>query len=83
MQVLNRTRVPFSIKAKVAGLVAVAMASAMTAPAAFAQATDAVDVSVVTAKITAQLGPIGLIGVAVLGVVVAIMAFKWVRRSLS
>lgn len=63
---------------KVAGVVAVATAGAATMPAH----AQAVDVSDVVTTITAQLGPIGLIGVAVLGVMVAIKAYKWVSRAL-
>jgi len=41
----------------------------------------AIDVDDVVTDIGAQLVPIGLIGLAVLGVVVAIKAFKWVRSA--
>lgn len=51
---------------------------------ATAQASAAaVDVTATVTDIGAQLVPIGLIGVAVLGVFVAVKAFKWVRRALS
>ena len=43
----------------------------------------AVDVAATVTDIGAQLAPIGLIGVAVLGVFVGLKAFKWVRRALS
>ena len=43
----------------------------------------AVDVSATVTDIGAQLVPIGLIGIAVLGIFVAVKAFKWVRRALS
>lgn len=43
----------------------------------------AVDVGAVVTDIGAQLTPIGLIGAAVLLVVVAVAAFKWVRRAIS
>jgi len=42
---------------------------------------SAVYVSDVVADISAQLVPIGLIGGGVLLVIVAIKAFKWVRRA--
>ncbi len=72
-------------KSKTTSVVAIASAAAatITTSPAFAQSTGAVDVADVVAKIGAQLGPIGLIGVAVLGVVVAVKAFQWVRRALS
>lgn len=60
-----------------------ALSLALAAPVAFAQSTGgAIDVTGIVAKIEAQLGPIGLIGMAVLGVVVALVAFVWVRRSI-
>jgi hypothetical protein len=43
----------------------------------------AVDVTATVTDIGAQLVPIGLIGVAVLGIFVAVKAFHWVRRALS
>jgi len=42
----------------------------------------AVDVTATVTTIGEQLVPIGLIGVAVLGVFVAIKAFKWVRGAM-
>lgn len=42
----------------------------------------AVDVTTTVADITANLAPIGLIGAAVLGVAVALKAYKWIRRAL-
>lgn len=42
----------------------------------------AVDVADVVTDIGAQAGPIGLIGGAVLLIVVAVAAFKWVRSAL-
>ena len=90
MNVIEKTRAAASnamdwAKSKTTAVVATATAGAtsLIGSPAFAQSTDAVDVSGVVTKITAQLAPIGLIGVAVLGVVVAVMAFKWVRRALS
>lgn len=49
---------------------------AMAAPGA------AVDVTDTVGTIANQLVPIGLIGAAVLGVVVAIKAYKWIRRAM-
>lgn len=53
---------------------------------AFMAATGAhaagVDVTEVVTKIGEQAGPIGLIGGAVLLIVVAVAAFKWVRGAL-
>lgn len=45
-------------------------------------ASAAVDVTDVTASITAQLVPIGLVGVAVLSLLVAIKCYKWIRRAM-
>jgi hypothetical protein len=45
-------------------------------------AAAAIDVSTVTTAISDQLAPVGLIGVAVLGLLVAIKAYKWVRRAM-
>lgn len=58
-------------------------AFALAAGVASAQTggTGAVDVSAVTPVISAQTTPIGLIGVAVLGVIVVIAAYKWVKRA--
>jgi hypothetical protein len=71
-------------KSKTSTVVAIgtAGAAAVATSPAFA-AGEAVDVTDVVTKIGAQLVPIGLIGVAVLGVVVAVKAFQWVRRALS
>jgi protein-S-isoprenylcysteine O-methyltransferase Ste14 len=41
-----------------------------------------IDVTAVVSDITGTLGPIGLIGAAVLIVTVSIMAFKWVKRAM-
>ena len=43
---------------------------------------DAVDVADVVGTIGAQLVPIGLVGAAVLGVVVAVKAYKWIARGI-
>lgn len=61
----------------------IALASAsLVSGLAFAAPGAAVDVSDVTGTIAAQLVPIGLVGAAVLGVVVAIKAYKWIRRAM-
>lgn len=48
----------------------------------FAAAGTAVDVSDVTGTILAQLPSISAVGEGVLAVLVAVMAFKWVRRAM-
>ncbi|MDP2034188.1 MAG: major capsid protein [Polaromonas sp.] len=55
---------------------------ALAAFAAPARAA-AVDVAAIVTDIGAQAVPIGLIGGAVLLIVVAVKAFKWVRSALS
>lgn len=50
--------------------------------AASAQAA-AVDVSGVVADIGDQIGSVSDIGMAILGVVVAIACFMWIRRSIK
>jgi hypothetical protein len=60
------------------GLVAVGVLAA-TASANAA----AIDVASVVTDIAAQATPVGLIGAAVLLLVVGIKAFKWVRAALS
>lgn len=64
--------------AKVGALVALASAGALALPAQAA----AVNVGDVVTDISAQLGPIGLIGSAVLLVVVGVAAFRWIRSAL-
>lgn len=60
------------------GLVAVGVLATVGAANA-----AAIDVSAVVSEISAQLAPIGLIGAAVMLVIVAIKAFKWVRAAMS
>ncbi len=60
------------------GLVAVGVLATVGAANA-----GAIDVSAVTTEISAQLAPIGLIGAAVMLIIVAIKAFKWVRAAMS
>jgi len=43
----------------------------------------AIDVAAVVTDIGAQAAPVGLIGGAVLLIVLAVKAFKWVRGALS
>lgn len=57
------------------------LAAALVSSAAFA-VPAAVDVTDTVATIGAQLVPIGLVGAAVLGITVAIKAYKWVRRAM-
>jgi hypothetical protein len=57
-------------------------ASMFIASLAMAAAGPAVDVTDVTGTIAAQLTPINLVGVGVLALLVAIAAYKWVRRAL-
>lgn len=61
---------------KTAAVVALATAGASAQAAA-------VDVAAVVTDIGAQAAPIGLIGAAVLLIVVAVKAFQWVRKALS
>jgi hypothetical protein len=60
-----------------------ATAAAVGALALANNAHAAIDVTGVVAEIADTIGPIGLIGAAVLLVVVAIASFKWVRRAIS
>lgn len=61
-------------------LAAIAAASAL---ALAGNAHAAIDVTPVVTAINDTVGPIGLIGAAVLLVVVAVASFKWVRRAIS
>jgi hypothetical protein len=69
------------MKAKLLRLAALSGALASSA-GAFAQSTGAVDVTSTVSTISAQLTPIAAVGGAVLGVIVAIKAYKWVRRAM-
>lgn len=60
-----------------------ATAAAVGALALASNAHAAIDVSGVVSEINDTIAPIGLIGAAVLLVVVAVAAFKWVRRAIS
>lgn len=60
-----------------------ATAAALGALAVVNNAHAAIDVTAVVDEIEAAVTPIGLIGAAVLVVVVSIAAFKWVRRAIS
>lgn len=44
---------------------------------------EAVDVTALVADITGQKASVGLIGMAILGVVLAIVCFNWIRRSIK
>ncbi|MGJ4801777.1 major capsid protein [Luteimonas sp. SDU82] len=60
-----------------------ALMFALVTPAAFASGGGGgVDVSATVSAIGDALGPIGQIGIAVLGVLVAIKVYKWVRRAM-
>lgn len=50
---------------------------------ATASQAAAIDVAAVVTDIGAQAAPIGLIGGAVLLIMVAVKAFRWVRSALS
>ena len=60
-----------------------ATAAALGALALANNAHAAIDVTAVVAEINDTIAPLGLIGAAVLVVVVSIAAFKWVRRAIS
>jgi hypothetical protein len=76
--VIQQTRKTEMTKQIQRGLVAVGVLAA-TASANAA----AIDVASVVTDIAAQATPVGLIGAAVLLLVVGIKAFKWVRAALS
>lgn len=57
-------------------------AGAAAALASGAAAAAPVDVTAVTTAINDTLTPIGLIGAAVLLVLVAVKTYKWVRRAM-
>lgn len=59
-----------------------ALLLALVATATASQAA-AIDVTAIVTDIGNQLAPIGLIGIAVMGVMVAVKAFRWVRAALS
>lgn len=70
-----------ALKGKSAALAAVGTAALVSAPA-FASGGSGVDVGATVSAINAALGPIGQIGIAVLGVLVGIKVYKWVRRAM-
>jgi len=70
-----------ALKGKVVAATAVASAALFSAPA-FAGGGGGVDVGDVVTSINGALAPIGLIGVAVLSVMVGIKVYKWVRRAM-
>lgn len=67
-------RILRSNKAAVAGALATVAASSQAAP---------VDVTGVVTDIAGQAAPVAAIGGAVLLIVVAVKAFKWVRSAIS
>ena len=61
---------------------------ALAAIPAFAMATAAraeggVDVAALVTEITAQKASVSTIGIAILGVILAIVCFNWIRRSIK
>ena len=58
------------------------VAAGVLAASASSQAA-AIDVSAAVTDIAAQAAPIGLVGGAVLLIVAAVKAFKWVRAAMS
>lgn len=73
----------FACFVPVARRLAVSGAALAAAAGAHAATGAAIDVTDVVSTIGAQLVPIGLVGTAVLGVIVAVRAFKWVRSATS
>lgn len=69
------------INAQTRRLAAAAAAGALALATIPAHA--AIDVTDVVTEIEGTIAPIGLIGAAVLTVIVAVAAFKWVRRAIS
>lgn len=78
MKAIDMNKFAILRSARVLAPVAAAVGSAVATSAHAA----AVDVADVVTDIGAQVGPIGLIGGAVLLVYVAVAAFKWVRSAL-
>jgi hypothetical protein len=70
-----------ALKNKFAGLLALALV-ALTVPGIALAGGGGVDVSGVVTAIQAAATPIGLIGAAVLLILVAIKVYKWVRRAM-
>jgi Inovirus Coat protein B len=67
-----------NLKTVVSRVLAVALVAGVSAVQA-----AAIDVSGTVTTIGEQLVPIGLIGLAVMGIMVAVKAFKWVRAAMS
>ncbi len=76
MQTLQKNRVSGASFAKAAVLAVMVIGAAQASAAA-------IDVAAVVTDIGAQAAPIGLVGGAVLLIVLAVKAFKWVRSALS
>ena len=53
------------------------------AVAAVSAQAAGIDVTATVTTISDQLGPIGMIGAAVLGITVAIKAYHWISRALA
>ncbi|MFI8716351.1 major capsid protein [Stenotrophomonas sp. NPDC077464] len=70
-----------ALKGKTAAVATVSAAALASAPA-FAAGGGGVDVGDVVSAIVAAAGPIAQIGTAVLGVLVGIKVYKWVRRAM-
>lgn len=68
-----------NLKSGLARYAAVGMAALGVASQANAAA---VDVTAVTTALTDAITPIGLIGAAVLTVLVAVKTYKWIRRAM-
>lgn len=80
MQIIERAKnACTTANAKVAAVVALATAGAMSQPAM----AEAIDVSAVVTDVKAQIGAVVLLGGAVLLVFAAVKAFKWVRSAMS
>jgi hypothetical protein len=67
---------------KFARFALVGTSAAALANLSHAAAGAAVDVADVTGTISAQLVPVGLVGVAILGVTVAVAAFVWIKKGI-
>lgn len=63
-------------------LLAVSVGLGSLAYAGLSSATSAYDISAVQTSLTDVGGQIILVGLAVLAVVIAIKAYKWIRRAL-
>lgn len=69
----------FNLHARLPAMLAASMLALSALPANAA----AIDVAAVVTDIAAQAVPVGLIGMAVFLILVAVKGFKWVRKALS